>query len=181
MYADPPYLGCALKLYGDPTYDDPAAHGALMERMDAEADAWALSLHEPSLRTILAMAPDGVRVGAWVKPFASFKPGVDPAYTWEPIVYRTARAWSRKQQTCRDHVSHPIQLRAGLTGAKPEGFWFWLFEVLGAAPGDEFVDMFPGTGGGSSAWEAWTADSGAKHTVTRRARQLGLGLGGDAA
>jgi hypothetical protein len=155
IYADPPYLGCAAKLYGDPTYDDPGAHVALMERMDAEADAWALSLHEPSLRVLLPLAPDGVRVGAWVKPFASFKPGVDPAYTWEPVIYRTKRRWSREQPTCRDHVAENITLKRGLTGAKPEAFCFWLFDLLGAAPDDDFRDLFPGSGAVSRAWEAW--------------------------
>lgn len=147
MYADPPYLGCAAKLYGDPAYDDPAAHVALMARMDAEADAWALSLHEPSLRVLLPLAPEGIRVGVWVKPFASFKPGVDPAYTWEPVIYRTARRWSREQSTARDHVSANITLKKGLAGAKPPAFWVWLFELLGASPGDDFRDLFPGTGG----------------------------------
>lgn len=155
IYADPPYLGCALKLYGDPTYDEPAKHVALMERMDAEADAWALSLHEPSLHTLLPLAPDGVRVGAWVKPFASFKPGVDPAYTWEPLIYRTARKWSREQRTCRDHVSANITLERRLTGAKPEAFCFWLFELLGASSDDEFVDLFPGSGAVTDAWMKW--------------------------
>ena len=159
VYADPPYVGCAAKLYGDPTYDDPAAHVALMEEMDGSADAWALSLHEPSLRVLLPLAPEGVRVAAWVKPFASFKPGVDPAYTWEPVIYRTARKWSREQWTCRDHVSAPIALLKGLTGAKPTAFCFWLFELLGASPDDEFVDVFPGSGQVTRAWEAWCAQT----------------------
>lgn len=153
-YADPPYLGCASKLYGDSTYDDPLAHEALIERLELY-DAWALSLHEPSLPVILNMCPANVRVAAWVKPFASFKPGVDPAYTWEPVIYRTARTWKRQQATARDHVSCSITLRRGLVGAKPERFCFWLFDLLGAAPGDEFVDLFPGTGGVSRAWRAW--------------------------
>lgn len=156
MYADPPYLGCALRLYGDATYDDPAEHVALMETMEAEADAWALSLHEPSLRVLLPLAPGGVRVAAWVKPFASFKPGVDPAYTWEPVIYRTARKWSRKQPTTRDHIAENITLKRGLTGAKPERFCFWLFDLLGASPSDEFHDMFPGTGAVSEAWAKWS-------------------------
>ena len=159
MYADPPYLGCA-KLYDHPearVYDEPGAHVALMERMEAEADSWALSLHEPSLRILLPLAPEGVRIAAWVKPFASFKTGVDPAYTWEPVIYRTARTWSRDQSTVRDHVSANITLEKGLVGAKPTAFWYWLFELLGARPDDEFTDLFPGTEGGSRAWSDWRA------------------------
>lgn len=160
MYADPPYLGCAVRLYGDhpeaAVYDDVSAHVALMEKMDTESDAWALSLHEPSLRVLLPLAPDGVRVGVWVKPFASFKPGVDPAYTWEPVIYRTKRAWRREQMTVRDHLSASITLQRGLTGVKPEAFCFWLFELLGAAQTDEFVDLFPGSGAVTRAWQAWS-------------------------
>jgi len=158
-YADPPYLGCARKLYGDPFYDELDKHVDLMERMDAEYDAWALSLHEPSLRFILPRAPDDVRVAAWVKPFASFKPGVDPAYTWEPVIYRTARKWNRSQPTTRDHISEPIQLKAGLTGAKPERFCFWLFDLLGASRDDDFHDLFPGSGQVTRAWEKWANQS----------------------
>ena len=154
-YADPPYLGCAKKLYGDPTYDDPEEHRELIHRLE-DYDAWALSLHEPSLRVILPMCPDSVRIAVWVKPFASFKPGVDPAYTWEPVIYRTARKWARTQPTQRDHISCNITLKKGLTGAKPEKFCFWLFELLGALPDDGFTDVFPGTGGVTQAWEKWT-------------------------
>ena len=155
-YADPPYLGCAAKLYGDPTYDDPREHIDLMARMESGYDAWALSLHEPSLRVLLPEAPEGVRVGVWVKPFASFKPGVDPAYTWEPVIFKTAREWSRDQATVRDHVSASITLKRGLAGAKPVGFCDWLFHLLGAQATDEFHDLFPGTGAVGDAWDTWS-------------------------
>jgi len=157
-YADPPYIGCAAKLYGDPTYDDERAHVALVERMDAEFDAWALSMHAPSLRYLLHKAPQNVRVAAWVKPFASFKPGVDPAYTWEPVVYRTARKWSREQPTVRDYHSANITLKQGLAGAKPASFCYWIFDLLGASPSDDFEDLFPGTGAVTKAWDVWRRD-----------------------
>ena len=82
-YADPPYLGCAKALYGDATYDDPAAHKALIDRLCREySDGWALSCHTPSLKTLLAFCPEDVRVAAWVKPFCVFKANVSPAYAW---------------------------------------------------------------------------------------------------
>lgn len=154
-YADPPYLGCAAKLYGDPTYDDPGAHVDLMFHLDGQYDAWALSLHEPSLRVLLPAAPPGVRVAVWVKPFASFKPGVDPAYTWEPVIYRTARKASKDVDTVRDHHVANITLKRGLAGAKPASFCYWIFGLLGADPTDDFADIFPGTGGVTVAWDAW--------------------------
>jgi len=152
-YADPPYVGCAAKLYGDPTFDDVGEHVSLLHRLDARFDAWAMSLHEPSLRFILPHAPSGVRVAAWVKPFCSFKPGVDPAYTWEPVIFKSARAWHPEVPTVRDFVSASIATGRGVSGAKPPDFSRWLFELLGARPSDEFVDLFPGSGAVSLAWD----------------------------
>ena len=78
------------------------------------------------------------------------------AYTWEPVIYRTARKWDREQPTARDHVSCSITLQRGLTGAKPDAFCFWLFELLGASRDDEFRDVFCGSGAVSRAWDKWS-------------------------
>jgi len=40
-------------------------------------------------------------------------------------------------------------------GAKPAAFIRWVFDLLGALPGDEFVDVFPGSGGVGRAWDAY--------------------------
>lgn len=157
-YADPPYIGQAKKHYSHDPRCAEVDHRALIESM-AEYDAWALSLSSPSLKTILPMCPDDVRVMAWVKPFCAFKANVNPAYAWEPVIARLGRKRTRKQATTRDWVAESITLKKGLVGAKPEAFCFWLFEVLNMLPGDEFCDIFPGTGGVSRAWEAWQAQS----------------------
>lgn len=160
-YADPPYLGLAAKFYGDrhpdaAAYDDPETHRQLIERLDAEFDGWALSLHTPALRTILAMCPEDVRVGAWVKPFASFKVGVSPAYAWEPVIFRPLdRKHSRHAATVRDWAAVSITLQRGFQGAKPEAFCWWVFDLLRATPDDEFSDLFPGSGAVGRAWDAW--------------------------
>ena len=44
---------------------------------------------------------------------------------------------------------------ARVVGAKPAAFCWWLFSLLGAQPGDELADLFPGSGGVSRAWEEW--------------------------
>lgn len=97
-YADPPYLGCC-QMYGhhhaDPygCWDDPATHRQLIDTLTVDyPDGWALSASSPSLHTILPMCPDGIRVAAWVKPFAAFKRNVRNAYTWEPVIVRGGRA-----------------------------------------------------------------------------------------
>lgn len=159
-YADPPYLGLG-RLYRNlhpdaMDCDDPAWHQRLIDRLSDEyADGWALSLHTPSLREILPMCPADVRVLAWVKPFASFKPGVGLAYAWEPIILRGGRKRQRGATTTRDWCAEPITLRRGFTGAKPARVVWWLLEALHALPGDVIDDLFPGSGAVSSAIAEW--------------------------
>lgn len=159
-YADPPYLGLAKKFYGHlhpdaAAYDDPETHRALIARLDAEFDGWAMSLHSPALRTILPMCPPDVRVMAWCKSFASFKPGVHPADAWEPVIIRGARTRGRSGTTVADYTVVPITLQRGLTGAKPERFVWWVLAALNVQRDDEFVDLFPGSGAVGRAWESW--------------------------
>lgn len=161
-YADPPYLGCGKTHYGRlhpeaADYDNPETHRLLIERLSDEFDCWAFSLHEPSLRILLPMCPPDVRVGVWVKPFASFKPNVTRAWTWEPVFFRfhADRRISRNAPTWRDHVSAPIAMRKGFPGAKPEAFSFWMFEGLNLLPEDDFHDLFPGSGSVTQAWAKW--------------------------
>jgi len=138
-------------------WDDPRKHADLIERLcDEYPDGWAMSLTSTSLKTILTMCPDDVRIGAWVKPFCSFKPGVGVAYAWEPVVWRGGRRRSRKQDTVRDFVQANITLKRGLPGAKPKQFCYWVFEVLNLMKGDTLVDLFPGTGIVSDAYDEFT-------------------------
>lgn len=139
-YADPPYIGCA-HFYEEKQEVD---HAQLIERMNDEfPDGWALSLHSPSLKIILPMCPDDVRVMAWVKPWCSFKPSMRVAYAWEPLIVRGGRKKeSKTEETERDWVSANITMQRGMVGAKPEQFCFWLFRVFGLSPDDEFVDLY---------------------------------------
>jgi hypothetical protein len=159
-YADPPYLGCG-KLYvqqhGEArAWDDPQNHFDLIDRLfDEYPDGWVLSCHEPSLHTLRNYAGRDCRTGIWVKPFASFKPNVNPAYAWEPVIFRGGRKFSRKDATVRDWVAGNITLKRGLTGAKPREFCRWVFSLLNAKKGDEMDDLFPGTGAVGAAWAEW--------------------------
>lgn len=164
-YADPPYFGLAAKFYGDmhpdaAAYDRLETHAALIHRLcDEWPDGWAMSLHTPSLKHILPLCPDDCRVMAWVKPFASFKPGVGVAYAWEPLIVRGGRKRERWQPTVRDWCAVNITLQRGFCGAKPEGVVRWLLDVLNADTGDEIADLFPGSGAVARAIEAWRLDS----------------------
>lgn len=155
-YADPPYIGQARAHYADQPKCAEVNHPLLVQHLvDDFPDGWALSCSSPTLRLILPMCPEDVRVMAWVKPFAVFKPNVNPAYAWEPVIVRGGRGLGRDVPTVRDWVSANITLRKGLAGAKPREFCFWLFEVLGMQPGDELADLFPGTGAVSESWATY--------------------------
>ena len=160
-YADPPYLGCAKKHYGDRhneagIYDTLEGHKALIDRLITEyPDGWVLSCTSGNLKDILPLCPAGARIGAWVKPFASFKANVNPAYAWEPVIWIGGRKRGRDRDTTRDWVAANITLRRGCPGAKPVDFCFWIFDLLGMEPGDEFHDLFPGSGAVGKAQAAW--------------------------
>jgi hypothetical protein len=167
-YADPPYLGQGARHYGSlhadaADCDSEAWHKALIERLcDEFPDGWALSLHTPSLKTMLNLCPDDVRVGAWVKPFAAFKKNVTRAYAWEPIILRGGRPIPTTEPTMRDWIEAPavsesIAMRRGFPGAKPAAVSWWIFDWLNMQPDDEFVDLFPGSGAVGEAYQDWLA------------------------
>lgn len=151
-YADPPYLGCG-KLY--PEHPDaldwnrPEQHEWLIDKLTGEyPDGWALSASSVSLPVLLPMCPIDIRIAAWVKPFAAFKRNVRIAYTWEPVIFRGGRVSSKDGAPVgRDHISEPITLQRGLTGAKPSRFCRWVADLLGYVESEDTLDdLFPGTG-----------------------------------
>lgn len=162
-YADPPYVGQG-KRYGCKEID----HRELIDRLVLEfPDGWALSLSSTSLRDILNLCPSKVRVGSWVKTFAIFKPGIAPAYAWEPVIFTGGRKKSRKEFTGRDWCAANI-VQKGFTGAKPIEFCWWIFDdLMGMRPDDELVDLFPGTGAVGRAWISWCVSKAVKIGVSK--------------
>ena len=162
-YADPPYIGQAKKHYGKhPDYAGDVNHGELIGRLVAEyPDGWALSLSSVSLQQIAPMCPPGVRIGAWVKPWCSYKPGVNPAYAWEPVIWTGGRKRERWDDKIRDWIAQNARTNTfdeqgqPFSGAKPKEFCFWIFELLNMTAEDELHDIFPGSGAVGRAWEAW--------------------------
>lgn len=148
-YADPPYIGCS-HLYPEhpdaARWDDPAEHVELMADLDEQYDGWALSCHAPSLEYLTPLTPAGARIAVWVKPFAAYKRNVRVAYTWEPVIWKRIAERREGDPVGRDHLSCPITMQRGLTGAKPEAFCRWVLMLLGWQPGDVIDDLFPGTG-----------------------------------
>lgn len=153
-FADPPYLGCAESVYGDPTYDNPEAHRALIARL-AEYDAWVLCLHAPSLFVIRAMCPADARVLIWAKTWVNLGPAAASGflpYCWEPVIAHGGRRPTGN--VIRDWWSGAPEMQ-NFKGAKPLGFCWWLFHAMGLEPDDEFDDLFVGSGAVSRAWTAW--------------------------
>jgi hypothetical protein len=153
-YADPPYIGQAKRHYNCPEID----HVVLIATLEQEfPDGWALSASSPTLNFLLNLCTVKVRVGVWCKSFCAFKRGVRPAYAWEPVIFSGGRnpmnghraaipERNGKQLTPKDYIECPITLKKGLVGAKPEKVCRWILDLLNFQPGDELVDMFPGTG-----------------------------------
>lgn len=173
-YADPPYIGQARKHYSHDERCAEVDHVALIRSLTTY-DGWALSLSSPSLEEIMhicraEVGRNTVRVGGWFKPFAVFKPGVNPGYTWEPVVFMPGpRKRTRTELTIRDWIEADdvdcvkanITLKKGLAGAKPEPVCRWLFDLLGMTPDDTLDDLFPGTGVVTTTWEQWKLERAA--------------------
>jgi hypothetical protein len=164
-YADSPYLGCCSYYghnHGDGTrpfdgmcWNDRKTHTALIGWLESEyPDGWAYSASSPSLRVLMDSFPMDCRIGAWVKPFASFKPGINPGYCWEPVVFVGGRKRGRKADTVRDYVSANILLEKGTPGAKPPAFCNWIMDLMGFEDGDQMDDLFHGSGSFARARDA---------------------------
>ena len=156
-YADPPYPGCAHMYKDPPDFAGEVDHAALIAELELSYDGWVLHTSSTlGLRTVVPLLPDGARVMSWVKGFAAYKRNIPVAYAWEPVIVKPARKQVVSGRlVSRDWVECPITLKRGLVGAKPEKVCHWAFEMVGARPDDELVDMFPGTGAVSHAWGTW--------------------------
>lgn len=154
-YADPPYPGQARKHYSDQPICREVNHPVLIGTLCEHYDGWALSSSSTDLRDLLPLCPPGVRVAAWVKPFASWKKGVVPPYSWEPVLFQ---APPRKRRLAGfetfgkaadwHSATPPIFHRdaRGIKGSKPFSFCMWVLDLLGYQPSDTLEDLFPGSG-----------------------------------
>jgi hypothetical protein len=159
-YADPPYIGQAKKHYSEhPDYAGEVDHRELLIALQS-FEGWVLHCSSTSLPQILRMAEEeeigGYRIMPWVKPFCAFKRNVSVAYAWEPVLVKPVRKPEvHHRVVMRDWFSHSMMMKKGLTGAKPPAVCRWLFEMVGAYPDDELVDLFPGTGIVKATWDEW--------------------------
>ena len=154
-YADPPYPGTAKRYYGnEESFAGEVDHKRLLERL-ATFDGWALSTSARALRDVLPLCPPDVRICSWVKPIGVPSSTMGLHSTWEPLIVKQARM---QPPGMRDWLSaQPARYGGKLVGRKPIAFCAFLFRALGAAPDDDFADLFPGTGIVSSAWREFSS------------------------
>ena len=187
-YADPPYPGTAERYYKDhPDYAGEVDHQELIDRLiDDYPDGWALSTSAEALPEILKMiyTPVPPRVAAWFRgerPTKSYW----PLTSWEPVVYYGGRPHLLSVDERRiDSLVHVARARRTdprrTIGTKPAAFCYWMFELLGAQPGDTLDDLYPGSGGVARAWEMFTmATDDASSSDRQPTDQLALNLGGE--
>lgn len=156
-YADPPYPGTSAKYYADElSFAGEVDHRALIASLLEEGYAgWALSTSARSLRDLLPLCPPDARVCAWVKPIGVPSVTAGLHNTWEPLIVVGGR---RLRPGVRDWLrAMPARGWGDLPGRKPIAFCAWLFDCLGLVPGDELVDLFPGTGAVARAWRELSA------------------------
>lgn len=166
-YADPPYIGNGRRLYGKlhpeaEKWDDPNTHKQLVESLSQDfPDGWAISLSIKTLQQYLSWCPDDVKVLAWIKPNTAPPMGDGRMYTWEPVILRGGR--KPKPATAMHVVANVEQYTFRQkpenyhVGAKPLAFSTWLFRCAGLTPNDELLDLFPGSGAVTKAWDSWRA------------------------
>lgn len=149
-YADPPYPGCAHYYRHHPDYAGEVDHKRLLNQL-ATYDGWALSTSRKYLSDALSLAPGGdVIVCPWVK--IHHRPRArGPANIHEYVLVSPAR---KLLPGPPDAIVASVA-RGGdsqLIGRKPLKFVFWMFALLGASPGDDFDDLFPGSGVVGRCW-----------------------------
>ena len=172
--ADPPYLGRADRWYGDgrgsgrvrtdggcrgrngrkpdhhpeaARWDDPAEHVALIARLEAEYDGWAVAGHATSTGLLLSAAPERAQLAIWGRPNA-VPGGARVMNTWEPVVIRVPDA-RRDRSTglrVRDMLVAPVKPQ-GFLGSKPAEWTRWVLDMLGYdSETDQVEDLFAGSG-----------------------------------
>ena len=156
-YADPPYVKLSKRFYQDRSnYEGEVDHLELISQMTSLVKrgkwaGWALSASRKSLRFLLPICPEATDVCSWVKPIGVPSTTYGRHSTWEPVLVFGGR---KRRPGVRDWLAaQPARGGGDLPGRKPIAFCRWLFDLLGMLPGDDIVDLFPGSGVVGRAWE----------------------------
>jgi hypothetical protein len=159
-YADPPYPGQAKRWYRDhPDYAGEVDHAELIGRLCHDyPDGWALSTAANSLRRTLILCPPEVRVAIWHVPDRTLRGNGRWRGVWEPVIIYGGRQAYGDAPMMSDLLRCPARTGFGrnqIAGQKPPEFARWTFALLGAQPGDELDDLFPGSGSVAHVWQEY--------------------------
>ena len=172
--ADPPYLGRAVRYYGEGgcgighgkgqadnhpeayLWDLPETHRQLVKDLQQNYDGWAIAMSVHSLSTYLSEVTtdsrNGIRVCVWHKP-SSVTSGNRITNNWEPVLIKVPsnrKGWASGAERMSD-VCSANPLKDGFMGSKPLTWTHWVLDLLGYTEGDEVVDMFHGSGAVTNA------------------------------
>lgn len=167
--ADPPYLGRAMRWYGEGgcgdgkgsnqadnhpdalRWDNPETHRQLVRDLETTYDGWAIAMSVHSLSTYLPVvgtdSRNGIRVCVWHKPSA-ITSGSRITNHWEPVLVRVPdgrRGWDSGMERTKD-VLVASTPNVGFRGAKPKEWTLWVLALLGYQKGDVVEDLFNGSG-----------------------------------
>jgi len=129
------------------TWDDPETHRALIARLHAEYDGFAIALARDSLPVYLSTWP-AARVCVWHNP-AAWPPGGRIHATWEPVLVHIPldRRAAVGHVRPKDVLTAVPPRRLSFIGAKPPEWTRWILDMLGYDPETDTVeDLFPGSG-----------------------------------
>jgi hypothetical protein len=154
--ADPPYPGKAARYYrNEPTYAG-----------EVDYDGYALATSAEACRWLWPLCSDEVRQATWSKPIGTPEATLGMHNLHEVVLVKQAR---RLRGGIPDAlVAQPARFGGHLPGRKPLAWIAWVFRMLGMQPGDQLVDLFPGTGVIGRSWRGGSAARRTPCTCGRR-------------
>lgn len=164
-FADPPYVGLSRRYYRDhPDYAGEVDHQELLQRLSTY-DGWALAASSDSIPLIGSIVHElclDARMAVWVRGQRHVR-SCWPGDAYEVVWFRPSRLLPLEEPGSNVHA-WVARARLGdphrVIGAKPWPYLGWVFrELLQARPGDQLDDVFPGSGGVTAAWSAFSSNT----------------------
>jgi hypothetical protein len=129
------------------TWDEPCTHEAMVKRLCAEYDGWAVALAHDNLAQYLRWVPDSIWIGIWVKP-NGVPSGSRIWNNWEPVLVMPPDGRRRVNGPgMAVRGTHEASQPATFVGAKPASWTRWVLDMLGYDQDTDTVDdLFGGSG-----------------------------------
>ena len=156
---------------GHPDYAGEVDHAALIRRLLGLRRVGAVHLRPKRCPACWPCARPGY---GWRPGTAANGPPRSrwPLHAWEPVIYAGGRQIIRDRLQPRRvdsivcGVAPVTTLPGRVIGAKPAAVCRWIFDLLGAGPGDTLDDLFPGSGAVTRAWAAYTGHEPSRPSPT---------------